>query len=114
MTKISFCCAAVIALAACGGDTTPSAPPTTQHDSGPTAASVAIDQSKGAYGATLFFDLRDQTALTATARDSSGAVLEGHPITWTSSAANVADGDERGADHGRRGRRRDYHGDERR
>ena len=90
MTKTSFCCAAVIALAACGGDTTPSAPPTTQDASGPTAASVAIDQSKGSYGAILFFDVRDQTALTASVRDSSGAVLAGHPITWTSSAANVA------------------------
>ncbi|MCU0634214.1 MAG: Ig-like domain-containing protein [Gemmatimonadaceae bacterium] len=41
----------------------------------PTADSVALGQTR---------------ALTATARDSAGVVLTGRPITWTSSATNVA------------------------
>jgi len=89
MTKRSLCCAALIALAACGGDTAPSAPPTSQQAKGPTAASVAIDQPKG-FGDKILLDVRDQTVLTASARDASGAVLAGHSITWTSSAENVA------------------------
>ena len=89
MTKASVCCTALISLAACGGDTTPSAPPTTQQAPGPTAVSVAIDQPTG-FGGKITLNVRDQTVLTASARDASGAVLPGHPITWTSSTENVA------------------------
>jgi len=89
MNKASLCCAALIAIAACGGDATPSAPPATQQNTAPTAASVAIDQPTG-FGGKILLNVRDQTSLTASARDASGAVLAGHPITWTSSAATVA------------------------
>ena len=75
-------------LAACGGDgtissTLPPPPP------GPTAANVSIDQPNGFTG-KIKLDVHEQFGLTATVHDSTGAVLAGHPVVWTSNAPNVA------------------------
>jgi hypothetical protein len=77
----------VFVAAGCGGDGPPtSAPPPPPP---PGAASIAIDQSPG-FGGAFKLDVHEQALLTATARDTSGAVLTGHAITWSSSAVSVA------------------------
>jgi hypothetical protein len=82
--------ALLIAAAACGGadggSTVTSAPP---PQPAPTVGSVTIDQAPGIFG-TFKLDVGEQTAVTATVRDASGAVLTGQTVTWTSSAPNVA------------------------
>ncbi|HEV8449163.1 MAG TPA: Ig-like domain-containing protein [Gemmatimonadaceae bacterium] len=80
---------AMIAAAACGGadggTTVTSAPPPPQ---GPSIGSVTIDQQPGLGKFKL--DVGEQTGLTATVKDASGAVLTGQTVTWTSSAPSVA------------------------
>ncbi len=82
--------AALIALSACGSDSTTSAPTssTPSTPAQPTGISVSIDQ-QGFLG-QLLLDVKQQTTLTATVRDASGAILNGHPVTWLSSAPSVA------------------------
>src|SRR5262249_50494467 len=55
----------------------------------PTVATVAIDQPPGFLG-KLKLDIGEQTGLTATVKDASGAVLTGQTVTWTSNAPSVA------------------------
>ena len=90
MVKSSLGWAALIAAAACGGadggSTVTSAPPPPQ---GPTVGSVTIDQGPGLFG-TLKLDVGEQTGLTATVHDASGAVLTGQTVAWTSDAPSVA------------------------
>ena len=75
-------------VAACGSDGTTGStlPPPTP---GPTAANVSIDQPNGFTG-KIKLDVHEQFGLTATVHDSTGAVLAGHTVVWTSSAPNVA------------------------
>jgi len=82
--------AVLIALSACGGDSTTSAPAPSAHPTPtqPTAASISIDQH-GFFGRILL-DVKEQASLTATVRDASGAILNGHTVTWLSSAPSVA------------------------
>ena len=82
--------AALVALAAaCGADVTrASAPPQPQPPAGG-AASISIDQPTGFEG-SVKLDRSEQASFTATVRDASGAVLTGHAVTWSSSAASVA------------------------
>jgi Big-like domain-containing protein len=90
MVKSTLGWAALIYLAACGGadggSTVTSAPPPPQ---GPTVGSVTIDQGPGLFG-TFKLDVGEQTGLTATVHDASGAVLTGQTVTWTSSSPGVA------------------------
>src|SRR5215510_6725089 len=100
MKRKCLCWGGLIVLAACGSDVTPSEPPKTEPPkteppAGPIVGSVAIDQLNGFLGRILF-DVRDQTTLTATVKDASGAVLAGRQITWTSSAPGVAAVDSSG------------------
>jgi hypothetical protein len=83
---------ALIALAAaCGGDSTPTSAPPQPQPQPPAggAASTSIDQSTG-FGGSIKLDVREQASFTATVRDTSGAVLAGHAIAWSSSSASVA------------------------
>lgn len=79
-------CAAVLTLVACGGDKVTNATPQSPADS---ATSIAIDQ-QGFFTGQIKLDVREQATLTATVRDSSGTVLPGHSVTWSSSAPGVA------------------------
>lgn len=85
---LAFGWAALIALPACGGDRMTSAPPPPPPPAAVGAASISIDQL--GFLSEIKLDVREQATLTATVRDASGAVLTGHPITWSISTPSVA------------------------
>ena len=75
---------AVLLLAACGGDSTPTAPPTPTAPT-PVATSITLSATS-----LSFSSIGATQQLTATVRDQNGATMSGASVSWATSATSIA------------------------
>jgi hypothetical protein len=84
MSRATVLLGFVLALVACGGESSPNPPPPPPPPGPAAIASVTFDQDSSAV------DYTGTLQLTATPRDSKGNPLTGRTITWRSTAPEIA------------------------